>query len=314
MTKLLEISLVQTDWWDSLSRKEQIDYLKDHKDSKFKGKVKKPYEDQTKSESDRKAFKQAADDGVAIPPAWSNVEYYGIEGKNGIRAIGRNEQGRLVRLEVPEHREAKIVEKHEKIKNELAPKMKKITSTLRKQAKEGDEESKVLYLITQTAFRIGDRPGISVVDGETQSTYGASSLLVDHVSVEGNSTTFDFLGKGGIRQHHVIKNPVIAEFIKEKIDSKESGQRLFDTNAKRIRDKWRSVGGDKVHDTRSFIATEIAKQVIEREPTPTNEKEMKALIKKASEAAAAKLGNKPAESLKTYIDQTIFEGLYNAGE
>lgn len=314
MNRAVEISLVQSEWWDSLTRNEQINYLKEHKDSKFKGMIKAPHEDETKSESDREAFKKAADDGIAIPPAWSDVEYYGLEGQDGVRAKGRDAQGRIQRLEVPEFREAKIAEKHKRIKENLTPKMKKITSTLRKQAKEGDEDSRVLYLVTKTAFRIGDKPGISKVGGKTTPTYGASSLLVDHVSVEGDSTTFDFIGKGGVRQHHVIKDPVIADFVKEKIEEKKPGERLFETNAKNIRAKWKSLGGELVHDIRSHLATEAAKKVIESEPKPTTERELKSLIRKASVAASEKLGNKPAESLKTYIDQTIFEGLLDGGE
>lgn len=307
-----EIALEENEsWWDTLSRQEQINYLKEHKNSKFKGKVKPAYEDETKSKEDREALKAAIDDGVSIPPAWVDIEYFGKEGKNGVIAFGTDSQGRRQRVEKPEFREARIKEKHKRIREELSPKFPKIIRNLRAKAKDGDEAALVLYMLMRTGFRIGDKEGSSKIRGVVFQTYGGSSLLAEHVKVDGTKVHFNFLGKGGVLQEHTLRDPLLANAIKEKLETKEPTDKLFDTNVERIRDEWKSQGGDKVHDIRSHLATEEAKKVLETSEKPTTKREAQTLIRKAAEAAAKKLGNRPAESLRTYIDQTIFEGLDN---
>lgn len=311
------------DWWESLSYNEQVDYLEEHKDSKRKitksendsdnstdsknkllinvpGKKEPPK--YNRSTEDQAVFDKAKSEGVAIPPAWSKVNYYGTNGnEKGVIAEGTDSKGRKQRLENSAYRDGKIKEKHAKIRETLSPKMPKIIKSLKAKAAEGNsEEAKVLYLITQTAFRIGGKG-----DGKSEKVFGASTLQGRHVTVEGDTVIFDFIGKGGVHQHHAIKDPIIAKMV----SGKAADENLFNTNEDKVRDLWKKYGGDKVHDIRSHIATEEAKKVINKIGQVSNAKEYKALLKAASEAAAHKLGNKPAESLKTYIDNSVFDNV-----
>ncbi len=159
-----------------------------------------------KSESDQSHFKAAKQDGVSIPPAWTNVSYFGKAGENGIMAKGTDAKGRSQRLEPDGYREKKIAEKQARIEKNLSTKMPEIQDKLKNLAAEGNENAKVLYLITKTGFRIGGEG-----DGAARvKAYGASTLMGEHVKVEGDKTTFDFIGKEGVRQLHVVDDPVIA--------------------------------------------------------------------------------------------------------
>lgn len=317
------ITLAKEEWWDSLTREEQLKYLEKNEGSKYANKV-KPAEtkhtsigvpkDKTqhinklpiieRSVEDKKVFELAKQDGVAIPPAWRNVSYYSKEGnEKGIVAEGTDGKGRKQRLENAEYRENQIKLKHQKISETLTPKMPKIIAHLKRNMQNDPDTYGALYLLTQTAFRIGDKG-----DGKSDKTFGGSNLQGRHVKTNPDNDVieFDFIGKGGVRQQHTIKDKLLANIFKEK-ETHEDESVFSNTNPDQIRKLWKKLGGDKVHDLRSHLATVEAKKVLDKFGPVTTQKEYKSLLKAASEAAAKKLGNKPAESLKTYIDQSIFD-------
>lgn len=309
------ILLAKNTWWDSLTYQEQVDYIKEHENTKFKVNKKPGDKAEPKnkfvpvdhaanrSKEDQLVFDHAKKEGVAIPPAWKNVHFHGKQGnEKGIVAEGTDAKGRRQRLENPEYREKQIRAKHEKIRENLSPKMPKIISYLKKNIGNGDEYA-ALYLLTQTAFRIGDKG-----DGKSDKTFGGSNLQGRHVKVnpDTNEIEFDFIGKGGVRQQHKLKDKLLANIFLEK-ETHDDETIFSNTNPEQIRKLWKKLGGDKVHDIRSHIATQEAKKVVDKFGEVTTAKEYKALLKAASEAAAKKLGNKPAESLKTYIDHAIFD-------
>jgi DNA topoisomerase-1 len=256
-----------------------------------------------KSETDRKAFISAKSDGVSIPPAWSNVTYHGKNNDKGIIASGTDAKGRRQRLEDSAYREGKIAEKQQRITSNLMPKMGAIVGILKKQAEQNVESAKCLYLITQTGFRVG-----STTDtGARQQAYGASTLLGKHVKVDGDTVHFDFIGKEGVRQEHSYVDPVIAKMV----SGKKPEERIFNVSDNKLRDEWKKLGGEKVHDIRSVVATQTASSEIKKlvPPIPSTEKELNMIKLKVATAVARKLGNKPAESLRTYINPIVFAGL-----
>lgn len=302
MKQIIELAKTENseDWWNSLTRQAQLEYIKEHQNSRYKNKVKTLKQD--KNPKDYKTLMQAKQDGIAIPPAWVNITYFGKDGQEGtgIIATGIDSKGRKQRIETAAHRDSKIKEKHEKLRDFAEIDFPRIQNKLRKDALAGNEAAKVLYLISKTGFRIGEKQGAGEV-----KTYGASSLEGQHISVEGDTVTFKFLGKKEVPQHHVIKDKVLASFFENKKDN----EKVFNVTVNSIRNAWKSYGGDKVHDIRSIVATNTAKKVIDKFDDVNSKKELKALIKKAAEIASKKLGNNPSEALKTYIDNAIFESL-----
>lgn len=310
VTKRLEKAFSEEDFnsWDT---NKQRQWLKDHPDSQF-GKSKAPVHTQkvvqkdtsfeslmeSKSDADRQAFVQAKNSGVSIPPAWTHVKFF-HEPINGVIAQGLDAKGRRQRLEDPLYRTQKIQEKHARLQATLEPKFDSITRKLRKAADQSTE-AQVLYLITQTGFRIGGEG-----DGKADhKAYGASNLLGKHVKVDGDKVTFDFIGKEGVRQVHVVKDPVIAKFVA----NKQEDERIFNTNEEKIRKAWKTLGGEKVHDIRSVLATRLAKKQLSKliPPEPKTKRELQVIQKKVAEVASKKLGNRPSEALNTYIDATVF--------
>jgi DNA topoisomerase IB len=264
-------------------------------DHKFEGLM------EGKSESDQKAFRSARADGIAIPPAWSDVEYYGKDANTVAR--GRDAAGRRQVAENSEYRQKISDENNARISKDLTPRMAEIRDKLREDAKAGNEEAKVLYLITQSGFRIGGKG-----DGKAKiEAFGASSLKGEHVTSDSNGTHFDFLGKKGVRQQHSINDPVISDFVK----NAKSGEPLFKTSAEKVRAAWQDkYGGAKVHDIRHVVATELASSELDSrlaQGRPSNEKEKLSLIKDVAKVVSLKLGNNAAQALGTYIDKETWK-------
>ncbi len=263
-------------------------------DHKFEGLM------EGKSESDQKAFRAARADGIAIPPAWTDVEYFGKDANTVAR--GRDEKGRRQVAENPEYRQKVSDANNARISKDLTPRMGEIRDRLREDAKAGNEEAKVLYLITQSGFRIGGKG-----DGKAKvEAFGASSLLGDHVKSDEHGAHFDFLGKKGVRQQHSINDPVIQDFVK----NAEPGKPLFSTTAEKVRAAWQDkYGGAKVHDIRHVVATELASSELDNRLAagrPKTEKEKIALVKEVAKVVGSKLGNNPAQALGTYIDPKLW--------
>ena len=253
----------------------------------------------TKTPQDRQAFERARADGVAIPPAWTQVTYHGKD--QNILAEGRDDKGRKQRAENPEYRQRISDANNARITTELRPRMAALRQQLRKDAESGNEEAKVLYLISLTGFRIGGKG-----DGKAkQQAFGASTLMGDHVKVDGNTVTFDFPGKKGVRQQHAINDPIVAAMMKDA----KPGQPVFATRDVKVREAWQSkYGGEKVHDIRHVVASEIAEKELAKRvpPPPKNDKQRKAMIKEVATIAAHTLGNDPAQTLGTYIDPQLW--------
>jgi DNA topoisomerase-1 len=251
-----------------------------------------------KTPEDSAAFRQARADGVAIPPAWTEVTYFGAD--KDIIAEGRDAKGRKQRAENPAYRKRISAENNARISRDLFPNIGKLREQLRADAMAGDEEAKCLYLIAMTGFRIG-----GAGDGKAkEKAYGASTLMGEHVTVDGDTVTFDFTGKKGVLQHHIVQDPVIAGIMKEA----KPGQPIFKTRDAKVRDAWKKYGGVKVHDIRHVIAREEAERALAEliPPPPKNKKEQAAVIKQAATRAASRLGNNPSEALGTYIDPDVW--------
>lgn len=256
----------------------------------------------TKSPEDRKAFEAAKADGIAIPPAWTEVTYYGAD--KDIRAEGRDDKGRKQRAENPAYRQRISDENNARISKELRPRMEQLREQLRQDAEGGNEEAKVLYLITQSGFRIG-----GAGDGKAKTkAFGASTLQGEHVQVDGDTVTFDFPGKKGVRQQHTITDSVIADMVRDA----KPGEKIFDTRDAKVREAWqKQYGGTKVHDIRHVVATELAESELKQRvpPMPKSPKERQKLIKEIATVAGGKLGNNPSQALGTYIDPGLWKSL-----
>lgn len=164
------------------------------------------------------------------------------------------------------------------------------------------EEAAVSMLMDKTGFRVG-----SNVDTKARvKAYGASTLNASHVRVEGSKTHFDFIAKEGIRQQHTIDDPELAEIMGPRI---AKGGNLFGTTDKKSGQYLKTISGQdfKNKDFRTELGTETARKAMQGMAKPDTIAALKKARMVVATAVAARLGNKPKQSLEDYINPKVWK-------
>ena len=241
--------------------------------------------------------------GMRIPPGWSDV-WVTTRKDNPLQVVGIDSKGRKQSIYSTKHAGKQTAAKfaREKKFEKVYPKlMKQISSDLKRK-----EEAQILYLIAKTGFRIGSNKETFA----TQKAYGASTLLKSQIKVEGNSVTFDFIGKKGVRIERTIEDPILVSIIAKKF--KTRGDSLFTTTDTHVRDYLHNLDGGApfmVKDFRTRIGTITALEKIREAPPPPipqNETQLKKSMKAIGEMVAKILGNTAAVALSAYIAPEVF--------
>lgn len=242
---------------------------------------------------------------LGIPPAWTDVQ---ISDNPNARVIakGRDGKGRLQMLYSAAHSAAALVEKFErqrKFNAALPGLLSKIDDEI-KNSGAYKEEAATLRLIAHSGFRVGS----DADTGGKVKAYGASNLKAEYVIIEGGKAHFDFIGKLGVRQQHTLGD---TELVNDLLARKQSGnEKLFDTSDTKIRAYLKKITGKesfKVHDFRTWNATDAARQTIAELENPTTPEQFWKLRDVVGDVAAVKLGDTRKIVLESYIDPLVFE-------
>lgn len=237
----------------------------------------------------------ALERGIKVPPAWTDV-WVNPDPKAPLQVKGRDAKGVLQRLYSKAHAEQAAVEKFQRVKAfaKAYPKIaKQVMADFDKKP-----EARVLYLIAKTGFRLGG----DEERGE-KAAYGASTLKAEHITVKGNTISFNFTGKKGVEQSHKLTDKRLADYLRDK----KRGA-LFKVTQDEVRAYLKGTGhGDfLVKDFRTYIANDVALEVIEKIPEPQDAKSLKKAVKAVCEAVAAKLGNTWTMARDAYISPEVF--------
>jgi DNA topoisomerase-1 len=305
------ISLASNDeWWESLTKEQKDKYIEEHPNSKYaknrqdkkemvKKKIEKlkknPYEDMP--EHDRQKVETLKKRGYRIPPGWRDI-WVNPDPDGDCQAKGiSSTTGRKVYIYTAKFSQMQSVIKFNRISNftrELPELKKKIDQDF-----DSKPEAQVCYLMLLSGFRAGGEG-----DGKSKvKAYGAATLLDEHVKVKGDECHFDFIGKEGIRQQHVIKDKKLANLLKDKKG------RLFDTDDSKVLKyvKTLSDSNFKQHDFRTYVGTSTAVLECSKRKQPKDRQEYEDLVDEVCEIVAKKLGNTPKMSRENYIDPTVFK-------
>jgi DNA topoisomerase-1 len=308
------------EWFKGLTKEQQKQYLEEHPNSKFAktfkakedengqsgskktgpAKVKKektdPYKDVP--EEDKKVMLAAKTRGYRVPPAWRNV-WLNPNPKADLQVKGKDAKGRTQSVYTASFRAAQDIKKFNRLRD-----FTKAYKGMRTQIdKDFDEspEAQCLYLIAKTGFRIGS----SKETGAKVKAYGASTLTVDHISIDGDIINFDFTGKKGVHQKHEIVDAKLAKML----STKKEGL-LFETNGAKIHKYLESLNPEQkfeVKDFRTYVATSTALSSVSSMEAPRTKAEYIKSVNKVCKTVSEKLGNSPDMAKKSYIDPTVFK-------
>lgn len=220
------------------------------------------------------------------------------------------------------------------IVNEIEKQRPKIEGALEAEVgawKTGAPLALCALVIARTGMRVG-QPGNATKNetGESEETYGATTLERRHVTVDGDTVTFAFRGKSGVSQNVVISDKVIAGGVRRilaepgredgplftKVDSKKQSIAL---RREDVADRFKRFNEHyKPKDFRTAVAMRAAVDKVQemlggRHALPSKAAEQKkyakALVKELGEAVSGKLGNTPAVAISNYTNPLLVEYL-----
>jgi len=233
---------------------------------------------------------------LGIPPAYTNV-MVAVDPKADLQATAF-----IPKTGKPFYRYSKW-----RRVRKLAAKVEKIEARILRDAQSGPDRELALCarLVLLTGMRNGGDP-----QGEGES-YGASSLQLRHISVDGDAVRLQFLGKKQVPQDVQFTDRLLAGFFREKLqaDAYVATRRVFGHEANATLRYMKSVGAEKVHDIRTWRANTLASALVEQllqDGVPKTKKGIKLLKKAVATQVASILGNNPSQALKSYIDPDLW--------
>jgi DNA topoisomerase-1 len=259
---------------------------------------------------------------LAVPPAWRNVK---IDRRRGARvlATGYDKAGRLQYIYNPKFRERMEREKFERILRfaKALPKMRRVTEE--HLSDRGLHRQRVLAcivrLMDEAYFRVGNQQYAK----ENQS-YGISTLRSKHITVEGDSVQFDFVGKSGQRQVKRLTDAKVAKIIKaldelpgyEVFKYYDEDGDLTKVTSADINAYIKEVMGEEfsAKDFRTWGGTLLATADLAAHMTAKSPREKKQAVSACVRRVARKLGNTPAIARGSYIDPRVIASFVETGD
>jgi DNA topoisomerase-1 len=258
---------------------------------------------------------------LAVPPAWRDVK---IDPRRGARvlATGYDKAGRLQYIYNPKFRERMEREKFERILRfaKALPKMRRVTE--KHLSDSGLHRQRVLACIVRLMDEAYFRVGNEQYAKENQS-YGVTTLRSKHISVEGDSVHFDFMGKSGQRQIKRLTDAKVAKIIKaldelpgyEVFKYYDENGNLTKVTAADINAYIKEVMGEEfsAKDFRTWGGTLLATAELAAEKAKSEKARQKA-VAVCVKRVARKLGNTPAIARSSYIDPRVIASFVEKGD
>lgn len=240
--------------------------------------------------------------GIKIAPGWKDV-WVSTDPNAGLLVVGKDSKGRRVSVYSKDHHNRNGEVKFKKIQE-----LQKDYSTLKRKntlnIKAGREEAIIMSLIMST----GMRPGSNKDTKARKKAYGATTLLGQHVKVDGNRVVLEYVGKSGKDRRVEIKDPDMKKALIQKKSQAGNDSPIFNTSAAKLRSYANKLTGGRYtpKDMRTRKATYLASQEVINQQPPKSEKEYRKMVKEVAAKVSKALGNTPTVALQSYIDPTVF--------
>lgn len=217
-------------------------------------------------------------------------------------ARGIDAKGRTQTLYSAAHSEAASAEKFARLRdfNTALPELR---ANIAKDLAAGNDAAAVLSVIDRTGIRLGSNRETFAA----QKAYGASTLLGQHIKLDGDKVSLSFIGKSGKLNERTFSDSALAGYIRAR--GAGPNDRVFSSRDTAVRAYMDNVAGTKdfsPKDFRTWHGTAQAIRAVEAEPKPSNAKEWTRLHASVSKKVAAFLGNTPAVAAKYYIDPSVW--------
>lgn len=242
---------------------------------------------------------------LKIPPAWKNV-VVSTDPNAKVRAIGLDSAGRWQYRYSAKHIEEAKRKKFNNVKM-FSKDMPEIRRKIEAGIRAGDDKAFLLELENKTAIRAG-----SNIDFKAKKkAYGLTTLLKEHVQIDGDIINLNFVAKKGVPASYRLQDKRLAEWLTKRKDKAKPGGRLFpDITARQLNRYLREISGKRytIKDFRTYHGTRIAYEELKKYAGKSlTVSEKKSVVNQVSKKVAAFLQNTPAISRSAYIDPIVWE-------
>ncbi|WP_043442813.1 DNA topoisomerase IB [Arthrobacter sp. L77] len=254
---------------------------------------------------------------LVIPPAWKDV-WIAPYPNGHVQAIGTDDAGRRQYMYHPAWREQKDREKFDRALDfgaKLPSARRAITQHLRSDGVPRERAfAAALRIVDAGALRIG-----SAQYAEANGSFGVTTLLVEHCTVEGQVILFDFPGKSGQLWDTRLEDEDLAEALRPMLEREDPDTVL----AYRTEDgAWHHVDGSQLNeflrqvtggpftakDFRTWQATVVAAMALAKEDLgATTRTARQKAVSATMRAVADHLGNTPAVARSSYVDPRLVD-------
>ena len=252
---------------------------------------------------------------LVIPPAWTDV-WICARPDGHVQATGRDARGRKQHRYHPAWVSTRTSRKYDQMiefAQALPAVRRRVRADLRKPALCREHVlATVVTLLEKTLIRIGNQEY-----ARANKSFGLTTLLDDHVQINGSSVRFHFRAKSGIMQTIELEDAPLARIIKKCRDL--PGKALFqyvDKDGKRqcvdsvaVNTYLREITGRPftAKNFRTWAASVLAAAAACDLPQCQSETAFKRNIVRAIDSVAARLGNTRAVCRSAYIHPGVFE-------
>jgi len=227
--------------------------------------------------------------------------------------------------ETPEQLQARtdrIMGKLPKIHENLPALRDRIETDLQKEGLDKDRVgAAVTKIMDMTTMRVGSEEyatksvsGKGLLNAHSQDSFGASSLRKVHVEVNGDTVKFSFPGKSRKDWERTITDSALAKTITElktlpgdklmqHVDAKGMVRPFTETHTR----DYMASNHLTPKNLRTYHASRIADESLQKAGTPHNSKEAESHITAAVKTVSEHLGNTPAIARQSYINPSILE-------
>ena len=255
--------------------------------------------------------------GLVIPPAWKKV-WISPHDNGHIQAVGTDAAGRRQYLYHEKWHEERAEEKFDRVleMSKALPDMRRqVVSDLRRR---GLGRERVLALALQLLdlgyFRAGGEQY-----AEEHNSYGISTLLCEHVTLQRSAVEFDFPAKSGVRRTLLIEDPEVVRSVRALMRRPDRTERLLvcrnsldwrDIRAEDLNARFKELVGAEytVKDLRTWHGTVLAAAAFVDTDPPVNKTVIKRVESAVMKEVSEELGNTPAVARGSYVDPRVVEG------
>ena len=254
-------------------------------------------------------------ENLKVPPAWEDARIARSPSAK-VQAVGYDSAGRIQYLYSTRYREHKEREKFERVLRfaDALPRMRKLTSDhLRRKELDSDRVLAAMTRLMNAAyFRVGDERY-----ARENKTYGIATLRRKHLSVEGDTMTFEYSGKWGKTHRKVVTDRRLREVVEECASLPgyevfkyvDAGGAVRDVKARELNSYVKRVMGEEFtpKDFRTWAGTLVAAVKLAELGPVTEEKRANQNVLEAVDTVAERLGNTRDIAPASYISPRVID-------